>query len=226
LIIELARLPLTTAGVSSRSLMPARALLLAPDAARSFLTLERESGGLVYTEIYQSLDATLAALERRRETYQPSFSPHGYGLAFDLDVDATLARTRWTYARLLVVPRRAQPGSCFRRDGERGDQDHHLDVPRQVGLADPRHGGPGEPADLAAGGGPPARRAIRGSVPDDARRAAGGSREARSLSRRGRRQLGFSMSRDTRRLLFERQFLSRGIAGINESWPSLRPKLE
>lgn len=141
MIIELVRLPLTTAGVSSRSLMPARALLLAPDAAKSFLTLERESGGLVYTEIYQSLDATLAALERRRETYQPSFSPHGYGLAFDLDVDATLARTRWTYARLLSFLEE-HDWICFRRDRERGDQDHHWtflgkSASRILGMVDP-----------------------------------------------------------------------------------------
>ncbi len=127
MIIELAKLPRTTAGVHgpNRDALHLRSLFLAPDAAKAFAALERDSGGLVYGEIFMSAEATLAAKDAGHETYEPSFSPHNYGLAFDLAVDRTLARTGRDYARLLEFLE-SFGWHCYRRDGQRGEQDHHF----------------------------------------------------------------------------------------------------
>lgn len=104
---------------------PRRAALLHPRAAESFVALELDTGGLVYSDIWRSAESSLKAIETKEGTLPPGYSGHGYGLALDLAVDACLARLRCTYPDLLE--RLATHGwHCHRRDGERGSEGWHF----------------------------------------------------------------------------------------------------
>jgi hypothetical protein len=105
-----------TEGRTYRGLVPPRALYLAPDAARALLDLEAASGGLRYTDVFRSAKTSLAACQAKPDQAKPpGFSPHGFGLAVDLDLSETLATKQWTYAQLLVVMGR-YGWFCHRRD--------------------------------------------------------------------------------------------------------------
>lgn len=96
--------------------LPDRMLRLAPDAAASFLKLEDETGGLVYSDIWRSAESSLTASAEKRGVQPPAFSAHNYGIAFDVAIDSTLHLTGWSYSRLLRTL--AQHGwYCHRRDG-------------------------------------------------------------------------------------------------------------
>ena len=96
--------------------VPPRALFLSPDAAHA-LGPRSASGGLPYTDVFRSAEASLAACQAKPDQAKPpGFSPHGFGLAVDLDLDETLATKGWTYAQLLVVMSR-YGWFCHRRDG-------------------------------------------------------------------------------------------------------------
>lgn len=143
MIIELARLPNTTEGVSgpARNRVPSRALFLAPDAAKAFLALERESGGLVYVDMFQHADGVLAAKDVGRGTKEPGYSPHGFGIAFDLDVDASLRKTDWGYERMIDFLE-AHGFYTLRRDRKRGPGEWSFtflgrSAPRILGMVAP-----------------------------------------------------------------------------------------
>lgn len=119
MILRLARLPTTLAGPSDpdyRGHVPLRALFLHPDAAQSQAALESVSGGLVYTDIFRSADASLAAIAKKRGVQRPAYSAHNYGLAFDLDVPATLHKLDIAYVELTDLLQR-YGWYCHRRDG-------------------------------------------------------------------------------------------------------------
>lgn len=109
----------------SGTLFAKRMGFLHPDAAEAFQALEREAGGLVYSDMYRSADSSLHAVETKEGTKSPGYSAHGFGLAVDVAVDASLARLGCSYAVLLE--RLAAHGwHSHRRDGERGPECWHF----------------------------------------------------------------------------------------------------
>lgn len=128
LSLILARLPNTLTGPAGDGYnghVPIRALFANPDAVASLFGLEN-GGGLVYTDIFRDAAGQLRAKTAKpASTKAVSLSPHGYGLAVDLDVDATCKRRGFSYARLLEVMA-ASGWHCHRRDGARGSEDWHF----------------------------------------------------------------------------------------------------
>jgi len=128
--------------------MPKRALKLHPDAATALLGLEAETGGLVYSDIYRSAEASLMARRRKRGVQPPGFSAHNYGLAVDLAIDdyvppgtngpkeqGVLSRLDCDYEKLRQYMA-AYGWYCHRRDGKRGFEDWHFNF---LGHAPGRH---------------------------------------------------------------------------------------
>lgn len=145
--LVLAQLPASLTGPASDGYnghVPSRALYARPEASSSILQLERK-GGLVYTDIFRGAQGQLAAKRRNPKTTKAvSLSPHGFGLAVDLDVDATLKRRGWLYPRLLEEMA-AAGWHCHRRDKDRGSEDWHFNyladqAPTLLKLATAQHG--------------------------------------------------------------------------------------
>ncbi len=128
LSLVLAKLPDSLTGPAEdgyHGRMPSRSLYAHPDAAASLFRLEK-AGGLVYTDIFRGADGQLRAKRAKpASTKAVSFSAHGFGLAVDLDVDATLKRRDWLYPRLLDEMA-AAGWYCHRRDRKRGSEDWHM----------------------------------------------------------------------------------------------------
>lgn len=121
-------------GVDGR--MPTRALRLHPDAAEAFVALESATGGLVYSDIWRSAEASLEARKSKRGVQRPGFSAHNWGIAFDCAVDATLKLHDWKYPQLVAAC--AQHGwYCHRADGARGFEDWHFNW---LGAGNKAHG--------------------------------------------------------------------------------------
>ncbi|MDP3767415.1 MAG: peptidoglycan-binding protein [Dehalococcoidia bacterium] len=137
MILYLANLPATLRGPDDeayRGMVPKRARFLHPDAARSLLGLEAATGGLVYTDIFRSAEASLAARSSKRGVQPPGYSAHNYGLAVDLDVGAVLRSHRWRYPEL-VEAMGAHGWYCHRRDlSSTGAENWHFSF-----LGDPAH---------------------------------------------------------------------------------------
>jgi hypothetical protein len=129
LTLKLTSLPDTTLGIYKikgiEDRMPARMLLLHPDAAAAFNALETATGGLVYSDIWRSAESSLQARSEKRGVQRPGYSGHNFGISFDCAVDATLKKNKWTYGQLLDAC--AQHGwHNFRRDRKRGFEDWHF----------------------------------------------------------------------------------------------------
>lgn len=126
--LVLAQLPSSLTGPAGdgyNGKVPTRALYANPDAVSSILRLER-AGGLIYTDIFRGAQGQLSAKRRNPSaTKAVSLSAHGFGLAFDLDVDATLKRRAWKYQRLLDEMGK-EGWYCHRRDQARGSEDWHF----------------------------------------------------------------------------------------------------
>lgn len=125
--IYLQRLAATTKGIygPGKNIMPTRALLLDRDAAVSFATFERDSGGLIYSDVFRSAAGSLQAVQDGRGAQPPAYSGHNYGFSFDVDVDGTLKAHGWTYQELLDFLGK-YGWFCYRRDGQRGKEDWHF----------------------------------------------------------------------------------------------------
>ncbi len=95
----------------------ARAKLLAPDAALALLTLEKDSNGLIYTNLWHDATSSLLARRRRVGAHLPGYDPHGYGLALTLDGEAILEQTKISYEDLLYLMKR-RGWYCYRKDGK------------------------------------------------------------------------------------------------------------
>jgi hypothetical protein len=128
-------------GDGYHGLMPRRALLMAPEAAQALLGLERETGGLVYTDIFRSPDATLAAIRSKAGTMPPGYSGHGFGESVDADVLSCLRRLHCSYPAFTDVMAR-HGYYCHRRDLDAtGAESWHFnyfgpDAQRLLSLAD------------------------------------------------------------------------------------------
>jgi hypothetical protein len=90
-----------------------------PDAAASLVQLEKDTGGLSYTDIWRSAEVSLAARASKQGVQPPGFSGHNYGFSVDLDIDGILKAKKWTYAQLTAVMEN-HGWYCHRRDGQYG----------------------------------------------------------------------------------------------------------
>lgn len=117
LLLRLSELPplLGPKGDDYHGQVPTRALRFLPEAAPLLLRANKDLGGMVFTDIFRGADASLHAVQTKPGTLPPGYSPHGFGLAFDLDVHATLMRLNMRYPEL--VDQLAERGFfCHRRD--------------------------------------------------------------------------------------------------------------
>lgn len=104
MILLLAVLPESLRGPDGpdyKGRVPRRARFLEPDAAASLLKLVAKCPWLVFTDVYRSPEASLAARRSKRGVQPPGFSAHNFGFAFDLDVGACLRGGKLRYAELL-----------------------------------------------------------------------------------------------------------------------------
>jgi hypothetical protein len=90
---------------------------LAPEAAVAFKTLENDTGGLVYTDMWRDPTASLLAKRMKRITQVPGYSPHNYGIAIDIDLKTVLQEKKIRYEDLLFLLKK-RGWVCYRRDGE------------------------------------------------------------------------------------------------------------
>lgn len=114
----LRQLPRTTKGTSR---MP----YLAPDAAIALEAIEKDTDGLIYTEMWRDPMSSLLVRRTKRTSLLPGYSPHNFGLAVDLDVKTILAEKKIRYEDLLRIMKK-RGWVCHRRDGleNETDSDH------------------------------------------------------------------------------------------------------
>lgn len=90
---------------------------LAVDAAQALLAVEKDTDGLIYTDMWRDPTSSLLNRRLRRTSQLPGFSAHNYGLAVDLDVKAILEEKKIRYEDLLHLMKR-RGWICHRRDGQ------------------------------------------------------------------------------------------------------------
>jgi peptidoglycan hydrolase-like protein with peptidoglycan-binding domain len=95
---------------------PARMKYVAPEAYDSLMLLERDTGGLVYTNFWWDAVATLEACRLRKTCAGVGLSLHNYGLAFDIDL-RWLDDKKVSYEDLLYLMKR-RGWFSHRRDGD------------------------------------------------------------------------------------------------------------
>lgn len=99
--------------------LPDRMRLLHPAAADAVVRVQQLLGGrLICSDMLRTMEAQLAARKEKRGVQVPGYSAHHFGLAFDLDVDGTLAalKIKAGYTGLCRVLEK-EGWYCHRRDG-------------------------------------------------------------------------------------------------------------
>ena len=99
--------------------LPRRFRLLHPRAAEGFVALEKDTGGLIYTDILRSAEESLHAMQAKSGVQAPGFSGHNFGFSFDVAVEQTMQAHGWSYVELLSKLK-MHGWHCHRRDGEAG----------------------------------------------------------------------------------------------------------
>jgi hypothetical protein len=99
--------------------VPAWMRKMEPHAAASLIKLDRETGGLSYTDLWRSAEVSLHARQTKRGVQPPGYSAHNYGVAVDLDLDGTMKKRGWTYDKLIEVMK-SYGWYCHRQDGKGG----------------------------------------------------------------------------------------------------------
>jgi len=94
----------------------ARLKYLAPDAAGSLIKLEKETGGLIYTDLWRDPVSSLLARRTRKATQLPGYSAHNFGFGIDLDIKTILDEKKIRYEDLLHLLKK-RGWVCHRRDG-------------------------------------------------------------------------------------------------------------
>src|SRR4030067_628099 len=97
---------------------PARMKFLASDAAVSLAALERDTGGLVYNDLWRDPVASLQARRTRKTSQLPGYTTHGYGLGVDLDLKTILQEKQIRYEDLLYIMKKR--GWLWHRRGGAG----------------------------------------------------------------------------------------------------------
>lgn len=90
-----------------------------PEAAASLIQLEKDTGGLSYTDIWRSAEVSLRARKVKQGVQPPGFSGHNFGFSVDLDLDGTMKLRKWTYEQIVAVMEN-HGWYCHRRDGKTG----------------------------------------------------------------------------------------------------------
>lgn len=90
---------------------------LAPDAAISLLALEKDTDGLVYTDMWRDPIDSLLAKRANRASQLPGYSGHNYGMSVDLDVISILNTKKIRYEDILHIMKK-RGWFCKRRDGD------------------------------------------------------------------------------------------------------------
>ena len=119
MILKLVEMPATIKGPDDadyKGQVPRRMRYLAPDVGPQLLVLDKATGGYVYTDMWRSADASLAARRVKRGVQRPGYSPHGYGLAVDLDLYGIMKLYKIHYGDIVEVMK-AHNWFCHRRDG-------------------------------------------------------------------------------------------------------------
>lgn len=97
--------------------LPKWAHYLHPEAAASLKQIEEETGGLVYTSMWRSANASLWAIKNKQGALPPGYSAHNYGLAIDLTLDTIKKERGWRYSDILELME-SYGWYCHRRDGK------------------------------------------------------------------------------------------------------------
>lgn len=124
MIIRLVEMPSSIRGPDNpdyKGQVPRRMRYLAPDIGPKLLELDRATGGYIYTDMWRSADASLSARRIKRGVQRPGYSPHGYGLAVDLDLYGIMRTYRIHYGDIVEVMK-AHGWFCHRRDGAGPDE--------------------------------------------------------------------------------------------------------
>lgn len=105
--------------------LPPRMALLLPEAADSIAALQANAGSrIVLSDAFRTPESSLQAAKAKRGVMPPGYSTHNFGLAIDVDVDATLKAWGMSYA--ILNGTLADYGwHCHRRDGLRGMECWH-----------------------------------------------------------------------------------------------------
>ncbi len=101
---------------------PARMKYLAPEAAASLAVLERDTSGLIYTDLWRDPVASLMARRKRSMCQVPGYSGHNYGIGACLDIQAILNEKKISYEDLLYLLKK-RGWFCYRRDGDPSKHD-------------------------------------------------------------------------------------------------------
>lgn len=118
MIIRLVQMPSTLKGpddLDYKGMVPSRMRYLAPDVGPALLTLDKDTGGYIYTDMWRSADSSLQARRVKRGVQRPGYSPHGYGFSVDLDLYGIMKAYKVKYADILEVMK-AHGWYCHRRD--------------------------------------------------------------------------------------------------------------
>ena len=130
MIIALTKMPASIRGIygPKKDSLPERMRYLHPEAADAFKRADRAIA-LVVTDMYRSAEASLMAVRAKRGALPPGVSPHGYGLAIDLDITATLRLQRLSSdpedKADLDTALEDYGWYCHRKDHRRGFEDWH-----------------------------------------------------------------------------------------------------
>lgn len=123
--LTLSRLPSNLRGIYEGK-VPNWARYLYPDAAESLLDLEEETGGLIYTSLWRSANASLWAIKNKSGAMPPGFSAHNYGLAVDLTVDQIIKEKIISSYDYLLNMMAEFGWYCHRRDRKKKFESWHF----------------------------------------------------------------------------------------------------
>ena len=124
--------------------LPARARYLDPDAAKSFLTLDRAlddiDSRLRVSDMFRWADVSLAAVRAGRGAMPPAFSGHNYGLSIDIDVSYVLKTAKAKIKNKDALDELMEDFGwhCHRVDAKRDHEEWHYNygISKYVSLKD------------------------------------------------------------------------------------------
>lgn len=125
LVLDLVQLPASiVTGIygKTKDQMPDRMRWLHPAAAEAFTAI---SPWAVVSDMYRSATSSLQAVREGRGAQRPGFSAHGFGLAVDLDISASMKRLGVRKKGELDEAMREWGWYCHRVDGLMGHEAWH-----------------------------------------------------------------------------------------------------
>ena len=112
-------------GIPAGDYFPPNAAYLHPEAADSFLKLQKDTGKrLRVSDVFRTPESSLMAMQQKSGVQPPGFSGHNFGFAIDVAVDACLksfGMSKPTFDAFMG----SYGWFCHRKDGKRGFEDWH-----------------------------------------------------------------------------------------------------